>query len=1062
MCDRMKQLPTGIDQQAHAIHVLFARMVRKSPAAPALAENNDVISYQELDRRSDAIAKTLLKRRLQPEARVGVLAGRSASMVTALLGILKAGGCYVPIDRSLPLARKRLIAGDTGMHLLLYAAECRTETDFHSCVPSALSIEDLFNGPEPTDHALPAVQPDQLAYIMYTSGSTGVPKGVMIEHRGVVRLIMSADYADTDGRKRVMLMGTIGFDATTFEIWWPLLNGGTLYLVDDAIRLHATRLRDNIEQQGISTLLLTTAMCTQLLNDEPDVFRSLQQLLVGGDTLAPKTVRAIRASAPAMRIVNVYGPTENTVFSTCCVLKREDIDPIPIGIPPRFCSVHVVDDHLRLLPDGETGELLLGGEQLARGYLNQPLLTRERFIELQGIGRVYRSADIGFRRPDGRLEFVGRKDRQVKVKGYRIEPGEIESMLKALPQVSEAAVRVVACNGEKQLAGYFVAPGLDATQIRAMLSARLPDYMIPYWLLALEAMPLGINGKVDRQELPDPFASMNEQTAGSAIAEPAPARAPEVDDVAHLIGTIWNQLFRREIGLDDDFFFIGGTSIKAMHLMGCMARHNLPVNLSDIMHYRTVRKLATFVCTMRKLSLETGTRCEERPHGPQQLDIEGWQKRLKQEYDRNNRQIRKWPVAGNFPFSPIQQVQFSFETPMSIGVVHFGMPIATGTIAHAVSRIVARHQLLRSIPFRESQRMFFREHAMDRAEPLKPSLVDLSEFCFSDDEFEKAVRAMVAGLVFGGMNLLYHFIIFRRNGREQFLVSVFHHALLDRVSNELIHREILLLCSQPEEKRPADLAQEGLLFSDYVRGLYRGPQGMTQSALIEHFRLREFRNYKNAALASNRLHGSDQSQEFRIGAGFAGHVEAECSLGAATAIYVRAVCRLFELPGLPLLFIYDGRRYSGVDYYSVLGELIDYVPIVLDANIMIDEAQKTVTRILDMVNQANVNFLNLMLDAPRDRGWAEARKLIDPGEGLGEIDFAMFNFMGNTSLGRDYLTDCNDQVKTSPNPLPIYSFLNCIVVGYDDGFIFNFRSSYKTDILGLRVAFRKAADELKF
>lgn len=311
--------------------MLFGQQVRQSPAAPALVKNGETISYQELDRRSDIFAQSLLQRRLQPEARVGVLAGRSASMVTALIGVLKAGGCYVP---------------------------------------------------------------------MYTSGSTDVPKGVMIEHRSVARLIMSADYADADDRKRVILMGAIGFDATTFEIWWPLLNGGTLHLVDDAIRLHATHL------------------------------------------------------------------TENTVFSTCCVLKPEDIESIPIGTLPRFCSVHVADEQLRRLPDGETGELLLGGEQLARGYLNQPHLTRERFVEVRKIGRVYRSGDLGFRRLDGRFEFVGRKDQQVKVKGYRIDPGEIESELRALPGISDAAVRVVAHKGEKQLASYFVAPNLDTADIR--------------------------------------------------------------------------------------------------------------------------------------------------------------------------------------------------------------------------------------------------------------------------------------------------------------------------------------------------------------------------------------------------------------------------------------------------------------------------------------------------------------------------------------------------------------------------------------------------------------------
>lgn len=306
-----------------------------------------------------------------------------------------------------------------------------------------------------------------------------------------------------------------------------------------------------------------------------------------------------------------------------------------------------------------------------------------------------------------------------------------------------------------------------------MLSAKLPDYLIPLRLFALEAMPLDINGNIDRKALPDPFVATNAQAADGAVAEAALGTAPELADIEHLISWIWTQLLGHEAGLDDDFLDIGSNSIKALHLLERLTRHKLPLNLSDILHYRTVRNISAYVYARIKPEPGTGIAARKPLHdqakaqhvdtaafrkalslyGPQQLDIEVWQMRLQHEYDKNNQRIRSRAVAGSFPFRPIQQVQFSFETPMSTGMVHLGMPITSETLVKAVERVISRHQLLRSIPYRETGRMAFREYAMDGSEPLQPSVVNLSGFYLSDGEFEKAARSMIAGLVFRVLNL---------------------------------------------------------------------------------------------------------------------------------------------------------------------------------------------------------------------------------------------------------------------------------------------------------------------
>ncbi|HSF43077.1 MAG TPA: amino acid adenylation domain-containing protein, partial [Thermoanaerobaculia bacterium] len=401
------------------VHRLFEEQARRDPARIALVDGDRELTYGELDAAAERLAERL--RGIGAETRVGVKIPRSAEMVIAFLGILKAGGAYVPLDPGYPAERLAAMVGEAGVGVILEGLE------------------------EERAHSAPygSRQTGSLAYVMFTSGSTGRPKAVGVEHRGIVRLVRGADYADLGPDQVFLQLAPAAFDASTLEIWAPLLNGGRLVI----FRGEATalpELGEAIARHGVTTLWLTAGLFHQVVDHGIEILRPVRQLLAGGDVLSPAHVNRVLAAHPGCRVINGYGPTENTTF-TCCYPVPGPIPPgrtVPVGRPIAGTTVHVVDRELQPVPVGVPGELLTGGDGLARGYLNRPDLTAERFVPGQAGERLYRTGDLVRWRPDGTIEFLGRLDDQVKIRGFRIEPGEVEAAVAAHPAVRQAAVVV--------------------------------------------------------------------------------------------------------------------------------------------------------------------------------------------------------------------------------------------------------------------------------------------------------------------------------------------------------------------------------------------------------------------------------------------------------------------------------------------------------------------------------------------------------------------------------------------------------------------------------------------
>jgi amino acid adenylation domain-containing protein len=534
---------------------VFAKAVGRDPEATAVVMDGDSLTYDELERRSNQLAHQLRARGVSPGSRVGISAERSLEMVVGLLGILKAGGAYLPLDPADPAERRDFVMRDAGISIVL---------DRESIRESAISSE----SDRPVE--APVAATDE-AYVIYTSGSTGRPKGVVVSHRNVVRLVTGQTYAEFGPDQTFLQMAPLAFDASTFEIWGALLHGARLVLYP-AGSIDLTELRATLDRHGVTTLWLTAGLFHQVVDMDVSSLSGLRQLLAGGDALLPDRVSRAMRALPGVKLVNGYGPTEATTFSCCfdATLGVAFDDSVPIGRPIANTSAYVLDDQREPAPVGVPGELYIGGDGVARGYLNQPELTAERFIRSPfGEGRLYRTGDIVRWRPDGQLEFLGRKDLQVKVRGFRVEPGEVESALVAHPRVREAAVVAPADrNGDRRMVAFVIATsGMGEAELRAHLAEKLPGYMVPSAFALVERLPVTPNGKVDRAALADQAGRGAIETAAPVVQAEAPA-APAQTDTEQAIAGIWSEVLGIEAaGPEDDFFASGGHSLLAMKLI---------------------------------------------------------------------------------------------------------------------------------------------------------------------------------------------------------------------------------------------------------------------------------------------------------------------------------------------------------------------------------------------------------------------------------------------------------------------------------------------------------------
>ncbi len=586
------------------IHYLIEQQVESTPDAIALVFGERQLTYSELNTRANQLAQYLRRQGVGPEVRVGVCLERGIDYVVSVLAILKAGGAYVPMDPTAPSERVAFLVQDAAVELLLTQA-C------HSAVWEPLEGVPILL----LDEAWPQVALESaaplagvhtsaaLAYIMYTSGSTGQPKGTLISQQSVVRLVQATNYIQLGAHDRVANLAHVAFDAITFEVWGPLLNGGVVVVFEQETVLTPARFAARLQEEGVSALFMTTALFNQVVREEPCALASIETVLFGGELVDRAWVARVLEGDPPGQLEHVYGPTESTTFATWHRVVAADLKgvTVPIGRPVSNTQAYVVDSGQHLVPVGVAGELLIGGDGVAWGYLNQPTLTAEKFIphpySTEPGARVYRTGDQVRWNRQGALEFQGRRDGQVKVRGHRIEVGEIEVTLREHAAVQDA---VVLCRedqpGEKELVAYVVTTEEeDIPILRAHLKQQLPGYMVPSVVIRLEGLPLTANGKVDKRALPAPEGTDRMQ----GITYVAPSNS-----IHRLITDIWEEVLQLDqVGIHNNFFDLGGHSLLLVKVqMALQERLGHPVSMMDCFRYPTISKLANFLQTKHQIS----------------------------------------------------------------------------------------------------------------------------------------------------------------------------------------------------------------------------------------------------------------------------------------------------------------------------------------------------------------------------------------------------------------------------------------------------------------------------
>jgi amino acid adenylation domain-containing protein len=776
------------------IHHLFAEQAARTPDAAALVFGDAKLTYGELDARANRLANHLVALGAGAETRVAVSLEPGVEMVVAFLAILKAGGAYVPLDPAYPAERLAFMLADSGAALLVTRDALRDALPARDGV-RIVSIDSDAGAIEAAGDAAPPVAADagQLAYVIYTSGSTGTPKGVAVEHRAVVRLVRGADFVQLGAEDRVAQASSASFDAATFEIWGALLNGAALVGIPRDVALTPAELARTIRTQRITTAFLTTALFNQVARELPDAFAPLRHLLFGGEAVDPDAVRRVLAAGGPARLLHVYGPTENTTFSSWHLVSDVPAGAatVPIGRAVANSSLLVLDASLRPVPVGMPGELYVGGDGLARGYLGRPALTAERFIPHPFAStpgaRLYRTGDRVRWIAEGAVEYLGRLDGQVKIRGFRIEPGEVEAALRGHPAVRECIVLVREdVPGERRLVAY-VAGEVDADTLRAHLRASLPDYMVPGAVVVLDALPLNRNGKVDRDALPSPA------TASADASGPAP-RTP----VEEVLAGIFAEVLRVDsVGVRDDFFALGGHSLLATRVVSRVGEvFGVEATVRVLFEAPTVAALAERVEALRQA---------ESIHLPPLVPV---------------------PRTGALPLSFAQEGLWFLDR-LRPGSAFYTVPVAlrlrgaldVPVLERALGEVIRRHEALRTaFPEVNGAPVQFIHPFTGFVLPVEDVAAD--EDAGDDDGREAAARRRAAEEAVRPFDLaagpLFRPALLRLAADDHLLLLHAHHAVTDEWSMGVLVRELSALYAAFRDGAPSPLAEPSLQYADFA------------------------------------------------------------------------------------------------------------------------------------------------------------------------------------------------------------------------------------------------------
>ncbi|MCY1015594.1 non-ribosomal peptide synthase/polyketide synthase [Pyxidicoccus sp. MSG2] len=784
---------------------VFSQVVARYGDKVAVESGEEKLTYRQLDERANQLAWHLRGLGVSTDSRVALALDRSLELIVSLVAILKAGGAYVPLDPSYPRERLSAMVEDARPGVLITSREllAKLPTEgLSTVVPGEVSLEG-----QPTSALPVAALPQSLAYIDFTSGSTGRPKGVGTPQAAVLRTLFGNDYAHLGPEETFLLIAPVSFDASTLELWGPLLHGARLVVFPPHSPSDLKELESVLVKHGVTTLHLTAGLFTQVVDNQPSALRHVKQLLTGGDVVSAPHVRRV-LEGMFIPVTACYGPTETTLFaSTHRMTSVEHVGTsVPIGKPLGNTRIYLLDASSQPVPVGVVGELFIGGDGVARGYVGQPALTAERFVpdsfsSVPG-ARLYRTGDLARWRNDGVLEFLGRADAQVKVRGYRIELAEVEAALLAFPDVAQAVALVREdVPGDKRLVGYVAAPeSLDTATLRASLKQRLPEYMVPSSLVRLDSLPLTANAKLDRKALPPPDAGVSTE----ALVAP---RTPTEEKLAELFAAV---LRVQKVSVAGNFFELGGHSLLATQLVSRIrATFGVELPLRALFEASTVAALATRI---------------ESASGPQAPAIVP--------VPRTGPLLLSFAQQRLWFIDQLQPGSASYNMPT---FVRMDGPLDTAALQRAFEELVHRHEALRT-SFTQQEGQPLQLIASLGALPL--DVTDLSglEPSAARAELERRLREELLTPFNLSSGPLMRARLLKLGPTDHVLALNMHHIVSDGWSMGVLVREVSALYDAFVQGRPSPLPPLPIQYADYATWQRQWLQGEVLEAQLDWWR----------------------------------------------------------------------------------------------------------------------------------------------------------------------------------------------------------------------------------
>ncbi|AUB35489.1 Non-ribosomal peptide synthetase component F [Nostoc flagelliforme CCNUN1] len=805
---------TQTEYQKHqCIHQLFEEQVERTPDAVAVVFADQHLTYRELNARANQLAHYLKNLGVDANQLVGLCVERSLEMVVGLLGILKADGAYVPLDPDYPQERLSFMLEDTQIQVLLTQQQLVKKLPPHQAQVVCLDTDWQIIHQQNQHNLNSTATADNLAYVIYTSGSTGKPKGVPVPHQAVNRLVLNTNYVQLAPDDRVAQAANAAFDATTFEIWGPLLHGARTVIIPSDVVLVPSEFAAQLHSQEISILFLTTALFNQLAQFVPKAFSGLRYLLFGGEAVDPKWVQEVLSKGAPQRLLHVYGPTESTTFSSWYLVEElpTAATTIPIGHPLSNTQIYLLNQHQKLVPIGVPGELHIGGDGLAQGYLHRPELTQEKFIPNpfsdRPDARLYKTGDLARYLADGNIEYLGRIDHQVKIRGFRIELAEIETVL----SLHEAVLQTVVIAredipGNKRLVAYLVThPEQTPTiaQLRQYLKEKLPEYMIPGAFVFLDTLPLTPNGKVDCRSLPAPESRPELEV--SFVAPRTPIEQMLADIWADVLGV-------KQVGIDDNFFTLGGHSLLATQLISRVRNiFQVELPLRSLFEATTIASLSQY--------------------------IQQWQQQLQQLAPPLE------PVArvGELPLSYAQQRLWFFNQ-LEPSNAAYNMPGAmrlqgqlnVAALAQSLQEVVRRHEALRTnFTSLDGQAIQIIHPPGD----WQLTILDWQHLSLSEQEHQTqqlATKEAQRPFDLATEPLLWVTLLVL-SPQEHILMFCMHHIVSDGWSMGVFVQEIVTLYSAYCQGQPSPLPELSIQYADFAIWQRQWLQGQVLQSQLDYW-----------------------------------------------------------------------------------------------------------------------------------------------------------------------------------------------------------------------------------